>query len=222
MNTRLTFFVFIAALAGLISCKNNDNVFPPVNTDGRFKIINASSNTINFFLNGTRLNNGSSLVPGGSILYIAAPLGLQNFQFKKDGSPDILFSWPDTLKNGINYSLYITGNTARQAFRTTEVLNPDSNLVSLGFVNAAPDAGSLDVTVGDTIRFTASAFKTQSKFLLVGNGLRDVKVYKAGTKTMLKDTSFNMDQNHVYTIFSHGLLNGTGSSKFNVGYTLNY
>ena len=222
MNTRLAFFVFIAALAGLISCKNNDNVFPPVNTDGRFKVINASSNTINFFLNGTRLNNGSSLTPGGAILYIAAPLGFQNFQFKKDGSPDVLFSWPDTLKKGINYSLYITGNTAEQAFKTTDVLNPDSVLSTLGFVNVAPDAGSLDVTVGDTLRFAASAFKTQSKFLTVGNGLREIKVYKAGTKTILKDTSFNIDANHVYTIYSYGLLKGTGNSKFNVGYTLNY
>jgi hypothetical protein len=221
MKTRFTILFFITALAGLISCKNNDNVFPAVNSDGRFKVINASSNTINYFLNGTRLNNGSSLGPGGSILYIAAPLGFQNFQFKKDGTPDVLFSWPDTLRNGINYSLYITGNTVAEAFKTTEVLIPDSAKASVEFVNAAPDAGSLDVTIGDTLRFAASAFKTQSKFLSIGNGLRSVKVYKAGTTTKLKDTTFQMDQNRVYTIYSYGLLNGTGGAKFNVGFTIN-
>lgn len=220
MNLRFTFLLFVAAIAGLISCKNNDNVFPVQNLGGRFKIVNASSNSINYFLNGTRLNNGTSLNPGNSTLYIITPLGSQNFQFKLSDSPDLLFSWPEKV-DSLNHTLYITGNSADKAFRTTDVLNVDTGFVSLSFVNAAPDAGNLDVKIGDTLRFAASAFKSQSPFVPVASGQRDIKVYKAGTATLLKDTTLTINQNQVYTIYSYGVPGGTGNSKFGIGLTLN-
>jgi len=220
MNLRPTFLFFIIA-AGLASCKNNDNVFPAKNLDATFKIVNASPNTINYFLNGTRLNNGGGLSPGVATLYIATTAGQQNFQFKLDGSPDILFSWPEKMPDSVNYTLYITGNTADKAFRTREILNPDSGFVALGLVNASSAAGNLDITVGDTLRFKEVGFKTQTKFIGVANGDREIKVYKAGTTTLLKDTIFTINQNRVYTIYTYGTPGAAGNSKFGVGITLN-
>ena len=221
MNLRFTFLLLVAAVSGLLSCKNNDNVFPVKKLDATFKIVNASPNTINYFLNGTRLNNGGGLSPGVATLYIATTAGEQNFQFKLNGSPDILFSWPEKMPDSVNYTLYITGNTADKAFRTREILFPDSGFVALGFVNASSAAGNLDVTIGDTLRFKATPFKTQEAFTRVADGEREVKFFKAGTATLLKDTLLNMNQNHIYTIYTYGTPGATGNSQFGVGITQN-
>lgn len=221
MNIKSVIILFIAATAGLASCKNNDDVFPNAPLNGRFKIVNASSNNINYFLNGTRQNNTGPLGPGGSSFYLATQLGLQNFSFKLDGSPVVLFNWPETMKDSINYTLYITGTNADQAFRTTDVLVPDTVKAKLGFVNAAPDAGDLDIAINDTLRFITSVYKTPKAFLSVPAGSNDIKVYKAGTTTLLKDTTLNTDPNHVYTLYSFGKPGAAGSSRFSVGLTQN-
>jgi hypothetical protein len=222
MNLRSKFLLFAAVTTGLLSCKNNDNVFPVKNYDAGFKIINASPNTINYFLNGTRLNNSGGLSPGVATLYIAPGDGRQNFEFKLNGTPEVLFAWPEVMPASIvNYTLYITGTTADKAFRTKEVLNTDSGYVALGFVNASSAAGNLDVTVGDTSRFKATPFKTQEPFTRVADGEREVKIFKAGTTTVLKDTSFTVSQNHIYTIYTYGTPGATGNSQFGVGITQN-
>lgn len=220
MNLRLTFLLLVIA-AGLTSCKNNDNVFPVKNLDAGFRIVNASPNTINYYLNGTRLNNNGALSPGVATPYIATTAGQQNFQFKLNGSPDILFSWPEKMPDSVGYTLYITGTTVDKAFRMRDVFAVDTGFAALGFVNASSAAGNIDVAVGDTLRFKKTSFKTQTEFTGVANGERDVKFYKAGTTTLLKDTTFTMSQNHVYTIYSYGTPGATGSSQFGVGITTN-
>ncbi|HVW98082.1 MAG TPA: DUF4397 domain-containing protein [Mucilaginibacter sp.] len=220
MNTRLTSFLFIIALTGFFSCKNNDNVLPQEILKGSFKFVNASSNSLNYFLNGTRINSGGSLPPGYATFYFTTPLGQQNFEFKTDGSPDVLFAWPELI-DSLNHTLYITGSTADKAFRTNDTLFVDTGFVALSFVNAAPDAGSLDVFVGDTLRFSGKEFKSKAAFTPVADGEREIKVFKSGTNTLLADTTFTMNLNHIYTLYSYGQPGGTGNSKFGVGITLN-
>lgn len=221
MNLRPTFLLFAAAVTGLLSCKNNDNVFPAKNPDAGFRIVNASPNTINYFLNGTRLNNSGGLSPGIATPYIAVTAGQQNFQFKLNGSPDILFSWPEKMPDSVGYTLYITGDTADKAFRKQDTFAVDSGFAALGFVNASSAAGNLDVSVDDTTRFKGTPFKTQEDLTRLSSGDREFKFYKAGTTTLLKDTTFTMNQNRVYTIYSYGTPGATGSSQFGVGITTN-
>ena len=226
MNTRFIIILFIVAAIGFSSCKNNDNVFTPKLT-AYYKIINGSADTLNYYLNGTRQNNGSSLVPGGAEFYLPVPVGSENFQFKKNGAADVLFSVPEKLDTA-NYSLYIAGLSVNQTFRTTDFFNPDTTqaidtLTQARFVNASPDIGDLDVYIGDTLKYKSREFKSSSDFIIFGKGKKHVTVYLAGTKTPLqKDTSFVMSDHIIYTIYAYGLKNGKGASKFNVAFTLNY
>ena len=226
MNTRFIIILFIAATIGLSSCKNNDNVFT-TKASALYKIINGSSDTLNYYLNGTRQNNGSSMVPGGATFYLAVPEGSENFQFKKNGATDVLFSVPEKLVANANYSLYITGPSTDQTFKTTDILIPDTSkaadtLTKARFVNASSDIGNLDVFIGDTLKYQSQVFKTASDFIIFGKGLKRVRVYLAGTSTLEKDTSFVMTDHTIYTIYSYGLKAGKGASKFNVAFTLNY
>jgi hypothetical protein len=226
MNIRYSVLLFIIALAGLASCKDNDNVFKPV-IPSFINVVNATADTLNFFVNGTRQNNTSSLYPSGQTLYFQVTAGLQNYQLKKSGSPVVLFSLPLTLKDSVQYSIYIAGETADKSFNTVDFLDTtgiNTTLAKVRFVNASPDAGSVSVTVGDTTGFfNSSAFKSSSSFLLLGpSGLKRVKVYVAGSATPKVDTTLSLQPSHLYTLFSRGLINGKGDAGFTVGLATNF
>jgi hypothetical protein len=223
MNIRCSALFFIAIIVGLTSCKNNDENFAPV-VSTYFNVVNASTDTLNFYLNGTRQNNGSSLYPTGESLYITVPAGQQNYQFKKAGAFIDLFSVPLNLKDSTFYSLYVYGESASKTFTTTDALvqyvqSPDTTQIR--FVNVSPDAGSLNVTVGDTLSFTGQAFKSSTAFGLIGGGSKEVKVTQVSSGTLLVDTTITFQPGSIYTLFSKGLLNGKGNAAFDVGVALN-
>jgi len=220
---RIKYFIllFVIAFAGFSSCKNNDNFFVPVVTTD-ITVVNASANTLNFYLNGTRQNNSSSIFPAGSVTHLFVPSGAQNYQFKIAGTPDVLFSVPLTLTPNIYNSLYITGSTADKAFNTVDTLLTDTvPFATVRFVHAAPDAGSLNVFVGDTVNFKSRVFKSSSVFLPVGSGQKHVRIFQTGSATAKVDTIITMQPQRTYTLFAKGLLNGKGAAVFDVGIVLN-
>ena len=224
MKNRCLILVFIAAITGLYSCKNNDEVLKKV-VSTSINVVNASADTLNFFANGTRINNTSPIYPASFSYYLHALAGQQNYEIKKNNNPNVLFSLPLNLTDSVFYSLYVYGESAAKTFMTNDspLLVPtgaDTSLVR--FVNASPDAGTLNVMVGDTVAFNASTFKSSSVFLPVGSsGLKEVRIYLAGSSTAKIDTTMNIQPNSTYTIFSKGLLNGKGNAAFGVGLVLN-
>ncbi|BAU53105.1 DUF4397 domain-containing protein [Mucilaginibacter gotjawali] len=223
MIKRLYIVYFFAALLAFESCKNNDSVIKTVLYAG-VNVVNASADTLNFYLNGTRQNNTSSLYPGSQSYYLPVPQGAENFQFKKAGTFNVLFSVPLTLKDSTNYSIYLAGETADNSFSTVDVLYPDTtpNKTQIRFVNASPDAGNLDAYVGDTLNYKTSAYKTSSAFFVTGSGIKNVKVYQTGSATPLIDTPITFQPKYIYSLVSRGKLTGTGSAKFSIGIVINY
>jgi len=227
MNNRYLILLFV--VAGFTSCKDNDNVFKTV-LYANVNVINASANTLNFYLNGTRQNISSSLAPGSSSGYLSVPSGSENYQFKKAvtaataATSTVLFNLPLSLTDSTNTSVYITGETTDMAFYTTDVLEVDTtaNKFTARFVNASPDAGNLTCFVGDTVNFANRAFKSTSSFLPVTNGAQDVKIYFEGNTTAQIDTSITFLANHIYTLYTKGLVKGTGNTKFSLGVVVNY
>jgi len=227
MNTRLLILFFIAAITGLSACKKNNDV-PTVTSTAFLNIVNASPDTVNFYLNGTRLNNNSNLYPAGSSGYFNVTDGQQNYQVKKIFNPltnsvQTLFTIPLKLDSAGDYSLFITDGTLANTFSTTDVLLavPDSLAATncyVRFVNASPGAGNLDMTVGDTVKFTNMPFKSASNFVLVGaSGLKPISVYQTGSTTPIVSGHLAMIPGYSYTFYSYGKLNGTGNSAFSVG-----
>ncbi len=222
MNIKCSILLFIVVLAGLWSCKDNDNVFKPV-VYTRLNVINTTADTLNFYLNGTRQNNTSSLFPSSASGYLAVPHGLQTYQFKKSGSfsSAVLFSVPETLTDST--SLFVAGESAANVFTTTDSLRADTSpYTTIRFVNASPDAGSLTMGVGDTAKFFNSfAFKSSSKFMNVGSGKKLITIYQSGSATGLKDTTITLTAGNIYTIFAHGSIKGKGNKAIGIGLVTN-
>ena len=204
MNNRCLILLFIAAMIGFASCKNNDNVFKRV-LPSSINVVNASADTLNIYLNGTRQNNNSSLFPGGQSFYLTVPSGMQNYQFKKAGNSAVLFSVPLTLIDSTFTSLYVYGGSVSQTFTTNDPLafvQGHQDTTQVRFVNVSPDAGSLNVTVGSTISFTSQAFKSATAFALFNGGQQEVKIFLPGAATPRVDTLITFQPGSIYTLFS--------------------
>jgi hypothetical protein len=227
MNTRLTLFLFLAVITGISACKKND--LPVTTLTTKLNLINASPDTVNFYLNGTRLSK-SNVYPAGSSGYFDVAFGEQNYQVKDVFDPTgstvrALFSKTLTLDTAKTYSLFIVDETAENAFLTTDTLQADTNKNEcyVRFVNASPDAGALDFAVGDTAKFSNVAFTKASEFRSVGvSSFKPINLYYAGSATPVISGHFILLAGKSYTFYSMGKLTGTGNSLFSLGATLNF
>ena len=220
---------FIGIFAFLSSCKDKDYPQATPDTNTNLNVINATADTLNYYINGMRQNNASSLYPGGSTYYLNPITGAQNYSFKKNGSAVVLFNTTYTLDTGknVNYSIFIGGESNAKTFLTVDNLNQANQVVAadasnttgaLRFVHAAPGMGALNVVVnkGDTINLTNCSFKYVSPFMLVKDTVNEVKVYQTGSSTPIVDTTFTFQSDVIYTLFAKGMVNGSGNSAFSV------
>jgi hypothetical protein len=175
--------------------------------------VNASNATINFFQNGSRINNTTSYYPGGTLGYLTVTAGEQNFQVKNAGAatPNYLFSMPLKLDSGKAYSLYVSGQTTESVFVTNDDFSPDtSGKAKLRFVNASANAGPLVLAfegrgagnvITTTPQFSNISYKATTDFLSVAPGTFNLSVYSS-TFSPKKDT-VALAAGKVYTVVGY-------------------
>jgi hypothetical protein len=224
------FFVLSGFIAVFFSCKKNNDA-PVVSTSiDSLNVVNATADTINYYLNGTRLNNNSNLYPAGSSGYYQVPGGSQAFQVKKLFNPtsntvQTLFNITLPLVPHHYYSLFVAGESSTQAFTTLDTLRADTitNQCYVRFVNASPDASNFDFAVGDTLKFTSKAFKSSSGFVSIGvSGFKPLALYQSGSSTPLISTTYPLVAGLSYTFYTQGTLSGTGNSALSLSVTINF
>jgi Domain of unknown function (DUF4397) len=231
MIIRLFALLSIVFILGLSSCKKNNDA--PVSTKrDSLMMINASADTVNLYLNGTRLNNNSNLAPGISTIYYSIPFGAQAFQVKKKFNPitgvvQPLFTMTYPTDGYQYHSLFVVDETQANAFFTVDTLAfvADTGICYVRFVNASIDAGNLDFTANST-KFSNQAFKKGSGFKQVAvssntDTLATINVYHEGQTTPIISGKYSLIPGYVYTFWTQGKLNGTGNLIFSVGATTN-
>jgi hypothetical protein len=219
MNIKALILVFAALVIGLSSCqKNGGDLIAVAQTTG-LNVINASADTLNFYQNGTRLNNTSNLYPGGSLGYQAVTYGAQNYQFKKAGNANALVTIPLALDVSRLYTLFVAGETADKLFLLRDTLITDTGKVGttssrIRFVNAS-SAGNLDVYIGSSFHYSNRAFKSNTGFIRVTSGPNVLTIYQSGSTTpLLPPGTLTLAAGTSYTLFTKGTLNGTGNNAF--------
>jgi hypothetical protein len=223
MNIKLPVIIAFIGLIAITSCKKVVDVAPDDSLTTDLNVINATADTLNYYVNGSRINNLSSLYPLGYSGYTGVAGGQERvYQFKKPRSPIVLFEMPLALDTNKNYSLFLGGLSAEQSFTVLDTLTADTGgRPKIRFVNVSPEA-NLDVFVGDTVNFKARQFKTATVFLPVNAGTKRIRVYKNGTTTNpLIDETRILLSGRIYTLFSKGTVNGRGSSALGTGLVVN-
>ncbi|WP_345948631.1 DUF4397 domain-containing protein [Mucilaginibacter sp. PAMB04274] len=210
---------FIGALTVLTlvlaaSCVKNDPVVP-VQATVNVNVINAISDSVivNYYLNGTRLSSLTGIFPLASSGNTLLPRGNQVITIKRlynnrqIDAPDTLFTFPvrlDSIGSSQRYSLFLGGVSRNTAFKIIDTLESDPANAKLKFVVASPAAPALKVYLNDTLRFTTTTFKSVSKFIPVGNGKKEIKIFTTtGTDPLYKGTVI-LNVSNSYTLFSSG------------------
>jgi hypothetical protein len=213
MKFKILVFAVLTGVIGITSCKKGNDA--PITTETTLiNFLNAGTDTLNFYVNGSRLNTLSSLYSLGSTGYIFTPLGEQNYQVKKNGRPDVLFNLKLPLEAAKVYSFYVTDGTLENTFTTDDQLETVPDTTTLRFVHTSPKAGNVDIVVNDTMKFAGRAFKTATEFMPFSAGDKHIVIYKAGTHEVLSDETRTLQVRRSYTLFTKaGLTTGGATSN---------
>lgn len=214
----------IVAVACWASCKKNGDAPTTTTTATQVNLINASNNNINFYLNGTRINNTTTYYPGGTLGYVNILAGLQNYSVKIGGSSVPAFSKSLNFSTDSVYSLYVSGTTENDIFKTTDVLVADtSGLAKVRFVNASPDAVALNLKFEGTlneVKFTDVSYKTTTPYVLVKAGIVDLAIFQSSVPlTPVRRDTVTLSAGGIYTYFGYGSIKNAAS--FGTGFIRN-
>jgi hypothetical protein len=213
---RKPYYYLLAALMiiGLaISCKKGDDTLPAAPRATRLNVINTSSQTINFYVNGSRQNT-AAIVPGGYTGYTNVPVGEQQYAFKPAfdrnnyATADTLFTLPVKLDTAQVYSFFVSGATRSSVIVARDIINgnvpPGKALVR--FVQASADLPSLRVVMNDTLQYSNSAYKSVSDFKPLNVGEKVIQIYTENGNTPLFSITQTLTSRY-YTLFVQGKLN---------------
>jgi hypothetical protein len=205
------FMVFIGVIV-LVSCKKGDDSAPATPLKTSINFINASADTINFYVNGTRLNIAAASYPLASTGYLTTPLGEQNYEVKKDRNPNILFNLVLPVDTGKVYSFFVTDNTSANTFTVVDTLKTVDTLSLIRFVNTSPKIEKIHIEVGDTVKFANNSFKFVSKYEHIRPGIKQIRVIDSATNKVLINETRTLQSGRAYTLFTKGALTATGST----------
>jgi len=207
--------VLTIVATGFSSClKDHDNGNFPVTPVAGLNVVDASPGTasFNFGLDNNYVN-GPALLYGQRSGYINAYTGKRLFSLTSGGTTNVIATDSLKLEENNYYSLFITGlNTTPTFFFTQDDLSaPPVGKAKIRFIQLSPDGGPFDLSVqnGATL-FTNQAYQTASAFTTIdpGNYTFLLKADQSGTITTLSPETISAGR--IYTVWSKGLIEGTG------------
>ncbi|MDB4924966.1 DUF4397 domain-containing protein [Mucilaginibacter sp.] len=216
MNIKALILLFAIAVTGLSSCKKTSDTTSLALTTN-INVVNASADTLNFYQNGTRLNNTTNLYPFGSLTNVNVIAGTQNYQFKKAGSSNTLIDLPLTIDSKTAHTLFVAGEAVDKVFllRDTIVNDTVKNTAVIRFINASPIPGNLDIYIGSNLVYKNRAFKSATAYMQVNSGKNVLSIYQSGsTSQLIPSGTLTLVAGGIYTLYTKGVLNGTGNNAF--------
>lgn len=201
------------------ACKQGDDTAVPAGDKSLLNVINAVTDTkaIDFYLNGTRQNTKSAIYLFNSSGYTNVPTGDERYQFKSDSPRTVISSiMLSPAKKDSSYTVVVTGQISNNNLATIFVNDyfPTDTLQQskVRFIQASPGDTRYDVFVGDTLSFKNQDFKSVTPFMNVGPGVKTVIITRAGSNVPLVQGTVTLQANTYYTLFTEGLLTGSGDN----------
>jgi hypothetical protein len=229
MKLKTIFTIITGAVAiAVVSCnksKYGDTPQPAVATTS-LNVVNAGTDTLKLYVNGTILNTTSYIYPGGNLGYVTVPDSTQSYNFKKIAYNNVynaayLFSTPLklTLSDSVRHTLFVSGETTDKCFVVNDTTASASSGALIRFVHASASLPAVDVFVGDSVSIKNRSFKSVSSYMPVSAGTKKLTINMAGTSTsLISNVTLTISSGANYTVYLKGKANSTGAAA--VGYGL--
>lgn len=210
-------FLAVLCLLQFSSClKDNNNYVAPPPT-ALLMVIQGSPDAPEeaLFLDNNRVNN-PPFNYGDNIGYFNAYTGERNVILNDYNSGTRIASDTMRLNSNVTYSLFLANTYTKPDFilLTDSIAQPASGKATIRLVNVSPNAGSVDLSANSTTIVTGKGYKGSSAFISVtGGATYNFSILKNGTTTVLATlNAIPINTGSVYTIWVHGMANGTGTS----------
>jgi hypothetical protein len=139
--------------------------------------------------------------------FIPLNAGTYNLEVRLAGTTTVVLSLPNvTLSNGSIYTVFakgFVGGTGAQALGAQIIVNnapvPTANLM---VIHASPNAPGVDILVDNIVAKTNLTFPTNTPYLSVNEGTRNVKVNVTGTTTTVIEANLPLTGNMNYSVFA--------------------
>lgn len=230
-------FVFISSLfvTGILlsGCnKANDSENQPISA---LTVINAFSGTssIDFFLDFNRVNTNLWEYKVSSGYFNIYP-GVRNIKVVNGlSSSQILAKANYNFPAGRYISLFIAPKLESNADSAVFIMavdslaQPETGKANLRFVNLTPGSHKLDLLVkgSNDVLFSNKAFKDVTDFISVNPSSSYIlQIRENGPDTAIKYElpAFELKAGKIYTVYSNGLWDGTGTTAFGANVIINY
>ena len=231
-NYHFAFALLIGALSLSACNKINNDEQQPVSA---LTVINAFSgaSSIDFFLDYNRVNAGAWNYKLNTGYFNIYP-GKRNIKVSNALNTSQVFARADyNFPTGKFISLFIApkletnADSAIFVVAVDSLAEPPTGKASIRFVNLTPGARKIDVSIKDStdVLFSDLAFNDVTDFVTINPSSNfSLEVREAGIDGSVKlhVTPFAVQAGKIYTVYSNGLWEGTGSAAFGASVLTNH
>jgi hypothetical protein len=194
VSHRIAALLALSATVALGACNDDDNPTAPSQT-ATVQFLNASSQNLDFLLNGTPVNNGMNVGFGaGASCMTNVNVNSPGLTLRNSGSTTLISGFTPTFAANGRYTVLVTGTPGNLQFTTlTNIFQSlGASQAGLRIANASGLGGGFDFFVtapGATLPTTANATNittgNASNFFTVASGTQQLRLTANGSQTVI-------------------------------------
>jgi hypothetical protein len=188
----------------------------------------APTHSVNVFFNTDKVTTTPIASGAYSGTYSPVDPGFFSISFKENTKDSLITTVPLDRYDSLNFYTIVLYNTDDNRIESFSIHDDYSGLQNnttktlYRFFHMSPDIGSVDVYFNNDKlesgrQHADNAFgSAYNQFQLINGNSYSIAVKKAGTDSVIAETSKTMDIGQAYTIFLKGVINGTGNNTLGV------
>ncbi|MGI4749948.1 MAG: DUF4397 domain-containing protein [Janthinobacterium lividum] len=209
-------FILTALIVNLASCKTGETTDVPLG-NAHLLLVNSAPNSsaINFYWTGNKFNS-VPLVYGNTTGYQTLTSGIREVQVKANLTNKLLATSTIHVKQDSSYSFFIyeANNAISTVMSEDDLSLPSVGNAKIKLVNLSAGLSSADLIIANgPVLASSVSFGSIGTYAELKAGTYNFSLLVHGTTTtVLAIPNVRLDNGKIYTIWSGGAVNGSGTT----------